>query len=191
MLNWIARMKKRKIVLLMLLGLLAIACITPFSILVGIPFVQEWRTKQGLEIIEDAEHLFEDLSIYGGSTAQRSIYYWIDDPIDEVRNYYEGFTTDLARSEDEFGMWYIGLLESQNTELEQIESTYRVHGNLCDYQNRYDCVSVALVDVSQSEFYRLPVSSPSQFRRSELPSAFATLPDYGTLIIFSYYVSDF
>jgi len=187
--DWIVQMKKRKLVFLIFFVLLMLVCAAPFCLLLGIP--QEWRTRQGLAVMEGAEYLFEDLSLYGGSTSLRSLYYWIDAPTDEVQNYYERFTTGLIQSGDEYGTWAIGLMGQDNTQPTPNDHTYSIHGSLCSYRDRYDCVSVALVDVSQPKFYRLAVSSGTQFRRSEPPPAFATLPGHGTLIIYSYYVPDY
>lgn len=190
MASWFARMKKNNMAFI-IAGLLMLICMTPFGLFFGIPFIQEWRTKQVLEIMEGAEYLFEDLSNYGGSTSQRSIYYWIDKSTDEVKNYYENITTAFISSEDDYGVWYIALIEGKNTGVEQGKSSYKVHGTLCSYHSRYDCISIALVDASQSDLYRLSVNSPSQFRRNEPPPTFVSLPKRGTLIVFSYYVNDY
>jgi hypothetical protein len=183
---------KQNILLAFVIILAGALCIAPFALFFGIPLFNEWRARQSLRLIEGAHHLFDDLGLYGGSSSLRSTYYWSDKPVEEVRSYYQTFTTPFIMSEDEYGTWEIALIKREDTiHPEPPPGLYTIHGSFCNYRQRYNCISVAIADAGQPDLYRLPISSPTMFRRSDNPPEFDSLPQYGTLIIYSYYVYDF
>jgi len=70
-------------------------------------------------------------------------------------------------------------------------SAFLGHGSFCPDFHDEHCVSVALLDATQIDLYRLAVSSPSLFYRLTPPPELASLPLRGTLIIYSYWVAGF
>lgn len=195
-------MRKQNILLSFVLMLAGVLCIAPsvlFVLILGMPSFDEWRAKQNLRLIEDAQYLFEDLGLYGGSSSQRSIYYWVNKPIEEVKTYYEDFTSPFIVSEIKGrGTWQIALIQQGDNTIppQPPPASYfnttlnTTHESFCNYKQRYDCITIALVDASQPDLYRLAVSSPTMFTRSDNPPEFVSL-QYGTLIIYSYYVYDY
>lgn len=189
-------MKKQGVLLAFVFILIGVFCVAPFGLFLGIPIFNEWRAKENLKLIEDVQYLFEELGLYGASSSLRSIYYWVNKPIEEVKSYYQNFTSPFIMSEDEDGgTWQIAWIQQGDTVPPEPPPPglylYTVHESFCNYRQHYDCITIALSDASQPDLYKLPVSSPTMFRRSDNPPEFASLPQYGTLIIYSYYVYDY
>ncbi|HML20825.1 MAG TPA: hypothetical protein PKD09_04200 [Aggregatilinea sp.] len=166
-------------------------CVALFGTFWGIPTFREWKIKQNFKVIDGARMVFSDMSTYGANSAQKSVYYWSAESLDEVTRYYQDFATPFLTTGDEYGAWRIAGLGHLDTIPTASEGRNIGHRSFCHYKNHYKCITISLVDASQKDIYRLGVSSTSSFRRSENPPGLASMPVYGTLIIYSYYIDDF
>jgi hypothetical protein len=172
---------------------MVMVCIAPvvlLGLLFGAPSILEWRLERSIPVIDGADHLFRERAHYGADTAQKSLYYWSDQPIDVVAAVYAERASPFVSGEDSDGAWSIARLNYRTGEWTAIPQRAGHHAAWCDYRDQFNCVTVALVRANQPNLYRLGVMTPSSFARAEIPSAMQSVPDYGTVIIFSYYVWD-
>ncbi|MEM9955802.1 MAG: hypothetical protein AAF846_29655, partial [Chloroflexota bacterium] len=128
----------------------------------------------------------------GGNTAQSNLIYWISDDTDTVRQYFEDISVNLYSSNDDYGDWLIGQLGNNDTNSYNSAAdtdSYIIHSVLCEESEATKCVTVALLDANQPQFWQTAIISPSSFRYIEKPVEL--LPSGGTLIIYSYRHTDF
>jgi hypothetical protein len=178
-------MKNEKIILFVLILLILVCCVASCAWLLGVfiadPMYREWKTKQKFHVMSGADYLFEDQGDMGGSSTEKTVYYWIDEEPDNVERYYQRYTTPFVTNSDDYGTWRMALIRDEN-------SAKTTH--YCNYRDYYDCITIALVDASQPDFYQSRAAAAGMFRRSENPPEFASLPPRGTLIVYSYFVID-
>ena len=188
---------KIKIETVFALGCLTIIffiCFIPFVIFWGIPIIGEIQVKWSLNVFDGSEKIYEDLGGgYWGNSAKRSLYYSTDEPIETVQNYYEDFTTPFVSAEYWEGKWLTAFLDGDvdvsSSAAYIISSAYNVPSYpSCSYRSTYNCVTVVLVDASQDDYYRIGVMSPTTFKRQISPPEFDAIPNYGTIIVYSYFV---
>lgn len=136
-----------------------------------------------------AELLYEDSATWQANVQRTSLFYWVSDDIDAVREYYEALRITFHTSEDDYGGWIIACFLSKQQYTLDINQSYIIHNSLCEIRQSGQCITVSLVDVSQPDFWQIAVMSPSSFRYAEQP--FNLPSNNGTLIIYSYAHADF
>jgi hypothetical protein len=169
-------------------------CLSPFIVFGSIPLYHEFRLRRTFQAFDGAEKIAEDLGGgYWGNSLNKSLYYWTEEPVEVVQNYYENFTTPFVSAEYWEGKWLIAFLNG-NVDIESspahgVSPAYDLPSYpSCSYRHTYVCVTVVLVDAHQDDFYRIGGMSPSVFRRIEPLPEFSIIPDYGTIIVYSYFV---
>ena len=176
--------------IIFIVGLAIYAAFTvPFVIVVAPSMINDARVQSSFHLYPSAVHIASDEATYGGGSAKKSSYFWSEAPLNEVQVYYEQFFARFIHVPDDYGEYLATLYSLDELERERNQPT--TSDLTCDYLERYTCISLALVDAGQANIYELPVSSPSSFRRDVIPSFLATLPKSGTLIIYSYFVTDY
>ena len=174
------------------LGTILIGTIVFLCFIVIFIFIGQIRGKlqfedieQYIQIYPESEKIFEDSAVIGGGSAKKSHYYWSNDPIVTLRQFYEVRSLTFISSQDDYGEWLIAGIEQTISPTTKIVT----HESFCDDRD-YSCVTVALIDAKQANFFRMLVMGLN-FRRQSEPSEIANLPPTGTLIIFTYTVIDF
>jgi hypothetical protein len=120
----------------------------------------------------------------------KSIYYWSKTHIEDIREYYESRGYQFVVGRDQFGKWLIAGVDIDGNFIDPGEHLDLVtHESFCP-DVALNCITLALVDSSQPNFFRLAVSSPGFFRNDTLPSYLSSVPKQGTLIVFTYFRED-
>ncbi len=182
-------------------GWIALAIIVLVPIALPLLFIEflllrleaaEARVHQSLNVYQRATFLYEDAKYIGANTAEKGLYYWTESPTDEVEKYYEQYFPSFVASSDEYGKWLITASNVEGSPITPVESSaYLQLGAFCNSQRHYECVSVALVDASQPDLYRLAITSVGMFRHDTPPPGLTSIPANGTLIIYNYWIEDF
>jgi hypothetical protein len=186
-------MKKHKISVgcLAIISLILSCSICQFSI----PLGRSPLFESSLPVYRNSTFLDIESGKYGscnGNYLDVAHYYWTSDPVATVRSSYEQSIPRFIESHDVngYGNW---LITSYNTDGTQPKRRYWPtnlgHGGMCDCHDTYRCISVALLDASQPEWYQLAVTSVTSFRLSEYPVGNNPVPHDGTIIILSYTAS--
>jgi hypothetical protein len=180
------------IVLAIILAPIALCYTLIYFILIAPADSLRHSIQQSLNLYPSATFVLEDQGYFGADTAIKGLYYWTSAPINDVQKYYEAFLQPFLKSNDEYGNWLISAYYLDDIYLNvDTDSAFLGHGSFCSDFNDRGCITVALVDATQLDIYRLAVSSPSMFYRLTPPPEFANLPYQGTLIIYQYWVDDF
>jgi hypothetical protein len=161
-----------------------------FVAVLGIPFVQEQLLLRSLPKYSASAKVMQDVAVYGANSALKSVLYWSPDSIETIRQFYENESFVFEESIDDYGSWLIAGVDDATRDGD-FQTLYITHESFCNYKEHYHCATLALVDAAAEEFYRLPIISPSQFRLDAEPPELAQLPDYGVIIVLSYYVDDY
>ena len=142
------------------------------------PPISEYLFERSLPKYPTAEMVYRDEGYYGAGSIENVLYYWTSDTLSDIQTYYN--TMQFATYTNDSGEWSQALVES---------SMQQSHSRQCTYLQRYDCAIIYLVDMQQSDWYRIDSVAPCCFRLQEpLP---VEIPDHGTLIIFAYFGTDF
>ncbi len=141
---------------------------------------------EALDIYPGAQLVFEDQARYGSDTGQKSLYYWSADALEGVQSYYENTSLAFVK-ENSASQWLMSGFNLDGSEPVASSGTSLDHGSFCDFEQPYQCVSLALIDASSSDLYRLAPISPSQFLYLTPPPSLLSITQQGTLIVFSYY----
>jgi hypothetical protein len=184
---------KRKWLKRILISSGILVLISPCAYCSWILWGQELLLQGTISIYPGTEFIFEETAVWGANSAQKSLYYWNKDSVEYVREYYESRFTPFMLGEDigGYGNWLITSFYSDGSSPKTYDSpSYLIHPSFCNHTEIYRCVTISLVEPDQENLAHLAVMSPSSFRRLTLPAAFDELPRSGTLIIYSYYVTD-
>jgi hypothetical protein len=152
--------------------------LSPILILFGffaIPsMISEFRLTQSLTIFDGAEKIHERTQLYGAGSATKYLYYWTNEPIEIVMDYYKEFTSPFTSWEYGGAQRFRTFLDANDANKETTSGRFDDIEPHCDYRDRYDCVEMELIDADK-------------YNLSYLDEA----PDYGTIIAFIYYVVDY
>lgn len=146
----------------------------------GVPTIQEWQVKQSIVVAEGSEQLFDNKRPQSGGYSQRNIYHWSSQAVDSLRAYYQEFTTPFVEVSSYDKHWLIATWNTSKV----IEPTNRgiyIHTDLCDYRDTFNCLSVTIIDNSQSD---LEATLQGMFGLE--PDKLSLIPNGGTLVIFTY-----
>ncbi len=187
-------MKIKWLVLFVLLSPI-IVCVGFFVLPLASLWVDDIRARTHIYLPDGAERIYEERRDWISNTGVRSIYYWVDEPVTDIKNYYSdsGVTFIAEDDANSQARWFIGLLtDDEGVDYSYIQ-TYRhgIHQYMCDYREYYSCLTVAVMDASQNDLHNLIVNLPTTNRREIEPAAFATLPERGTLITVTYFDYDY
>ncbi len=174
-------------------------CVVPLLIGVGLIWFgmgEQAVFRLKLPTYASAQEVANAYYDYGASAGYQVVYFWTEQPIDEVRAYYETFTQPFAK------------VSYLNTEVPTYRSVFNPSGKPlpvvtdefsretldlaqtgdCYYRLPYECIRVLLFDFSEIGSIDLPVFNAGRAVRTPAPLA----PTFhgGTLIVYSYFVSD-
>ncbi len=187
-------MKIKRLVLFVLLSPIII-CVGFFVLLLVPLLVGDIRARTRIHLPDGTERIYEERRDWVSNTGVRSIYYWINEPVSDIKDYYSnnGVTFIAEGDTNSEERWFIGLLTDDEGVDYQYIQVYRhgIHQYLCDYREYYSCLTVAVMDASQNNLHNLSVNLPTTNRREIEPPAFATLPNWGTLITITYFDHDY
>lgn len=179
-------MKSSKRILLLVYLICSSFVICPV-VFVYLSFIRpENAVKEALDIYPGAQFVFEDQARYGSDTGQKSLYYWSADALEDIQNYYEDASLVFFR-ETSTSQWSISGFNLAGSKPVPASAPRLDHGSFCDFEQPYQCVTVALINASSSDLFRLPPISPSQFLYLTPPPSLLSIAQQGTLIVFSYY----
>jgi hypothetical protein len=183
-------MKLNKLWLIILLPILIVLVLWLYIVIK--PAFQEARLQASLRVYPNAALVGSDSAVWGSDMAQRNVFYASSDPINDVKTYYEGVFNTFHDSRDEYGSWWMTAFDAQGLSLGIVpNSDYLHYDSFCDHDQTYACITISLIDLQQSDVHRLGISSPSSFRYTTPPAFFETLDGDGTLVIYSYLISDY
>jgi hypothetical protein len=168
----------------------ALLCLAPVCAITAVlvsPLIQEAYLRLSFKMLDNAVLIYEDSAGKQANIAQKSLYYWTETDVLSVKANYEAIYPAFRKSGDEDGEWYIS---ASGADIFQDTAPFLYHGAFCSRATAYRCVSITLVDAAQPDYYRMAVSSPSDFRRLVEPEPLKSVPRTGTFIILSYYIDD-
>lgn len=149
----------------------------------------------------NAQAVTEAYGYYGGGTADVTLYYWTQDPVEEVINYYETFTLPFVKAEYPFDFGikdhYRTVYDASGGQVPPVmarefgnDTLYIFRDRRCHYTLRNSCVVIELLDFDASDVAVLrPHPRPQRMIRTAEP-----LPsniEGGTLIVYLYPVDSF
>ena len=156
----------------------------------------EIRIKQSLRVYPHARQVSEAYGYYGAGSGLKEFYYWTPDSVEEVKQYYQQFTSEFVR--DKWSGGWISFVSVDGSELTYPEPVagdgwlkVDLQNPRCDYKLDYRCLNVSLFSVYQ----RLD-KLPDLIGRPGASSAMNATPyltqplTRGTLILYSYYMED-
>ncbi|SRR5258708_5183174 len=152
---------------------------------------RDQQVEQTFHIYSNAKLIWQDQAVYGADVAQKNLYYWTEDQIQDVQNYYEGLFPKFLSGNAQ-NQWFITGFNLDNSPLTpNTNSSFLTHPSFCSYTKPNQCVTLALIRGDQDGVYSLPVISPKSFQYSVAPPQIASLPKRGTIIVYSYYTNSF
>ena len=157
---------------LLLIGLVGVLLIAPR--------IRDFRTRESLVVMEGAEKLFENRSRLSGNYLQQDLVYWNSDQIGDVEQYYQSFVSDFIEVNSYERTWLISLFDENRPNESLVRESAYIHTDLCDYQDTFDCITITLIDNNQPSV----INSLPMFELEE--DKLGSIPDGGTLIIFTY-----
>jgi hypothetical protein len=130
---------------------------------------------------------------YGANSGAKALYFWTEDPVDQVQQFYERFSLPFVG--------YSGTLVTVfNPYAEEIPLAYNVDGSRfdtsedreCHYTQRYVCIKVSLMDFEPDRrAYMLAPSLDASLNKTAVPPD-PNNPMYGgTVITIEFYMHDF
>jgi hypothetical protein len=148
----------------------------------------ERNMKQALHVYANATPIWEAEADYGASSHAKQLYYWTEDPLQDVQRYYESYLGPFLPKTLDSGAWLDSVFY---LDLSRMPPKVTLHviddGAYCKYYEYYECVVVALVKADQDALYEVPFLYPGQFKIEPMPAPLAAIPKRGTLIIYRYY----
>jgi hypothetical protein len=182
------KLSKRFKAVLMLATAICIGVLAIGYIIFRLP---EANIEQALKVYSNSRPIGQDQARYGADVAQKNIYYWTADPIQNVQNYYAGLFGDFLPG-DAQTQWLISGFNIDRSPLTPAtNSSFLTLPSFCKFSEPYRCATLSLVKADQAELYKLAIVSPKSFQNTASPTFIADLPKNGTLIIYSYYVRNF
>lgn len=145
------------------------------------------QVRSSLHPYPSSQLLFEDQARYGADIAQRSLYYWSADSLNDVQRYYSTIFPPFDSGSTK--RWLITAFNFDGTKTNTInKSSLLDHESFCNFRQPYECITLALIEANSKDLYRLPVVSPSNFLYLTPPPNFMLIPQKGTLMVYSYYI---
>ncbi|MCA0458579.1 MAG: hypothetical protein LCI00_31750 [Chloroflexi bacterium] len=177
-----------------LIGIFIVLVVTPCAGLFWLFNGRDIQIQFLLRLYPGLETVGEAYGYYGANAGLKIIYYWTPDSLNQVERYYTAFTYPFMDDPYQSNM-RLTVYNVTNEELVYYDSGYRKFNypidNYCHYTQRYKCINVRLVDYSHSSITDLPILvSPPSWTNVKTPAPI-TPRDNGTLVIYSYFVSDY
>lgn len=143
----------------------------------------------------------EAYGYYGAGTADMTLYYWTQDPVEDVINYYETFTLPFIKAEyrSDFGIkdHYRTVYDVSGGQVPLVMTTgygsdtiYPLLDRRCHYTLRDSCVVIELLDFDASDVAVLRPSLLSG-RTLRTPEPLPADIEGGTLIVYLYPIDSF
>jgi hypothetical protein len=181
-------MNKKRVLQLFIVFLGVVICVAPIALMgfmIGVPIIRDWQVQRSIVVVEGAEYLFDNARQFGGNYKQKNFFYWSRRPITEIRQFYQSFTTAPFIEVNSYdARWLISAWKGSVLLENPIRDVY-IHTDLCDYHEVFECMSIALIDGSQ-----LSLPNILQNMYSNSVDDIQSLPNGGTLIVFSYNIPD-
>lgn len=175
-------MSKKRVLKLIIILLVLFVCILPIGFLIGIPIIQDWQTQRSIVVVDGAQYILDNNIRYNGNIRQKNLYYWSSKPLSEVQQFYQDFTITPFKEVNSYNdHWLIAAWKGSKITENPIRKVGELHGDFCDYDEVFDCVSITLFDASQSS---LSTILQGMYNMNEIEQ----IPHSGTLIVFSYYI---
>lgn len=172
--------------------------ILPIALISGCLVIIWWMNfsfQLSLQIYPGAQSLGRAYGYYGSSSGLEVQYFWIADPVESVKSYYEKFTLPFRNNAWDGGL--ISVISGNDLSYMDVNGVlHQVGGSnemRCHYTQRYSCINVRLVDIdTENEMANLPIitGSVSSSDQNAAPIPLSESLKSGTLIIYSYYIHD-
>jgi hypothetical protein len=176
--------------------IIAILC-SPVLLLVSLSWWENFSFRLALPMYPGARQENRAYGYFGAGAAHEVLYFWSPDPVESVQAYYQEFAfpfrvgTDSDWSISAFAVGGADLvyydIEAKPHRMDETDEIY------CHYTQTYRCVNVQLVNLDTSPVMaEMPniIGIPYSREQNATPSPPAAPLNTGTLIIYSYYVSD-
>lgn len=158
---------------------------------------REIALELSLRTYPGAQRVANAYGYYGAGSGQKAVYYWTPDSIETVQNYFEEFTFPFV--EDRWNYLSITVFSVDGSEL----VSYDVDGSRrdvdyareprCHYTQRYTCANVWLMRITSDGLSYVPevIDRPGSSSIANATPFLSTPLMTGTLIIYSYYITDY
>jgi len=178
--------------------------ITAILALIASPLILCWwvlwwpnfSIRTTLHLYPDVQQVSESYSYFGADRGLKSLYYWTPDSVNRVQDYYEDFigTPFIIDRWNETLIQiyhpYGGELTAWNFDATRLERDLSVERR-CHYSEPYRCVNIQLLAIDDPLQDLLLFSSVGASNSMNATPHLTAPLSSGTVIIYSYYVSDF
>jgi len=168
---------------------LLLPCLFLIWLLGGKAFADELSLQMSLRIYPGAERVSSAQAYYCCDSERRIQYYWTEDSLTQVENYYETFALSFINSQTIFHP-YDGELELGSVPYpvlpdDEIDPTT---DRECHFSQKYSCIQVNLLDFGEAQDVNLPDILAADFIHPTPPSPLRSPLSGGTLIVYSYFL---
>jgi hypothetical protein len=143
--------------------------------------------RGSLPVFPESQEISNAYVYYGGGAGIEVLYFWTAHPIDEVQEFYETFSLPFDgenRTVFNPSGSPVPVITAEFTD----DIIDPVQDRSCYYRMSYTCVMVELFDFDQRTVILRPL--PSGGRVVRTPSPIASQLRGGTLIVYTYFVTD-
>ena len=164
-------------------------CLSLIWLIGGKAFADELSLQRSLRVYPGAEKVSDAQAYYCCDSGRRIQYYWTEDSLTQVENYYETFALPFINNQTIFhpygGKFELGSVPHPVLPDEEFDPTT---DRECHFSQKYSCIQVDLLYFGESQDVNLPDILAAEFIHPSPPSPLQSPLSGGTLIIYSYFL---
>ncbi len=153
------------------------------------------RVRWDLRLYPNTKQVGEAYGYYGGGVGWQVLYYWTKDSAEDVQHYYEKFTFPFTPDAQGNGLLTIFSLDGSELVYHSVDGiSHKLNypsESYCHHSQVYKCANIRIMTINSSGLDDLPVIVSLPRWTNVTPSPSGTTLASGTLIIYSYYKTDF
>ncbi|MBX3064629.1 MAG: hypothetical protein KF726_16730 [Anaerolineae bacterium] len=181
----------------LLLSACTLLIIVPCAVCLWVFGVRDAVFRESLPIYPRAIELPDAYGDRGGGEGLQQLHFWVADPFDDIRQYYEAFTPPFVKQEYRYGdkvaPYFLTVFNPSGTSIPVITAEFGGELNdpaqslYCDYQLTYQCIQIELINYQPNETVNFP-GLAGFWHSARTPTTWTPNLRGGTLIIYRYYV---